>query len=231
MTRLRLLVQRTTSPAGRRPAWERWLQLMGGIAIFGLAVPLMIRSGLGLGPWDAFHYGLHRLTGMSVGLAIILVGIVIVGATYLIKVRPGPGTIVNMILIGVFADIAMLFIPAAGSWISAALMFGAGVFLTAFATGMYIGAGLGKGPRDGLMIGISQMTGWKVGHVRTGIEIAVLGIGWAMGGIVGIGTIIFALSIGPATQWSMKLFGMSDTGATREEQEKAIAEAQLGRAA
>lgn len=229
MTRLKILVQRSATP--RRPAWSRWLQLMAGIAVFGLSIPLMIQSGLGLGPWDAFHFGLHRLTGMSVGLAIIIVGIVIVGATCLIKVRPGPGTIVNMILIGVFADVAMLFVPAATSWLSAGLMFAAGVFLTAFATGMYIGAGLGKGPRDGLMIGISQMTGWKVGRVRTGIEVAVLGIGWAMGGIVGVGTLVFALTIGPATQWSLKLFGMSSTGATREEQEQAVPEARLRRAA
>lgn len=206
---------------------------MAGIALFGLAIALMIQSRIGLGPWDAFHYGLHRLTGLSVGVAIILAGIVLVGITYLINVRPGPGTIANMILIGVATDLVMLVLPTAGSWVLALLMFAAGIFLTAIATGMYIGAGLGIGPRDGLMIGISRRTGWQVGRVRMGIEVAVLGIGWAMGGIVGVGTIIFALTIGPATQWGLKLFGISSTGATREEveQEQALEAQTLPRAA
>ncbi len=199
--------------------------------LFGLAVALMIQSGLGLGPWDAFHYGLHRLTGMSVGVAIILVGVVIVAATYLINVRPGPGTIANMILIGVFADVMLQLLPPAGSWFTAVVMFAAGVLLTGFSTGMYIGAGLGKGPRDGLMIGISQRTGFSVGRVRTGLEIAVLGIGWAMGGVVGIGTIIFALTIGPATQWSLQLFGMSTTGAAPAHPVRPVSETALPRAA
>ncbi len=208
---------------------------MVGIFLFGVAITLMIQSGIGLGPWDAFHYGLHRLTGLSVGVAIILVGIILVGLTYLIDVRPGPGTVANMILIGVFTDVVMKIIPLAGTWVSAALMFLAGVLLTAFATGMYIGAGLGIGPRDGVMIGISRRTGWQVGRVRTGIEIAVLAIGWLMGGMVGVGTVIFALLIGPATQWSMKLFGISSTGATREEvereRERAVSTESLPRAA
>lgn len=204
---------------------------MVGITLFGFAVALMIQSGLGLGPWDAFHYGLHRLTGMSVGAAIILVGVVIVAGTYLINVRPGPATIANMILIGVAADVMLLLLQPAGSWFAAVVMFVAGVLLTGFATGMYIGAGLGEGPRDGLMIGISRRTGFNVGRVRTGLEIVVLGIGWAMGGVVGIGTIIFALTIGPATQWSLQLFGMSSTGATREEQDHSIPETTLPRAA
>src|SRR5690625_2336729 len=141
MSSLRLRIQRSASPEVRRPAWSRWVQLTGGIVLFGLAVALMIQSGLGLGPWDAFHYGLHRLTGMSVGVAIILVGVVIVAATYLINVRPGPGTIANMILIGVFADVMLQLLPPAGSWFTAVVMFAAGVLLTGFSTGMYIGAG------------------------------------------------------------------------------------------
>lgn len=203
---------------------------MGGIILFGFSIALMIQSRLGLGPWDALHVGIHTLTGMSVGVATILAGAVIVAGTYLINVRPGAATIANMILIGVFTDVFLLVVPPVEGWILAVPVFMSGVILTAFATGMYIGAGLGKGPRDGLMIGISQMTGWKVGRVRTGIEVVVLGLGWLMGGTVGVGTLLFAATIGPATQWGLQLFGMSATGATREEQEARVAD-ELKRAA
>lgn len=228
MSKLRLLT-RATGP--QRPTWSRWVQLACGIIIFGLSAALMIQSGLGLGPWDALHVGLHRLTGMSVGIATIIVGAVIVAGTYLIKVRPGAGTLANMVFIGVFTDVFLVYVPPVSGLPFQLAVFMGGVMLCAFATGLYISAGLGKGPRDGLMIGISQLSGWRVGPVRTGIEVIVLIVGWLMGGTVGIGTLIFAATIGPATQWGLRLFGMSATGATREEQEAALREVSMRRAA
>jgi uncharacterized protein len=191
-----------------RPIW-RWLQLFGGLALFGFAIALMVRSNLGLGPWDAFHVGIHNLTGISIGMASILVGVAIVAGSYAINVRPGPGTLANMVFVGVFIDVFMPLVPDITSLTVGIPVFMIGVILCAVATGLYIAAGFGKGPRDGLMIGISRRTGWRVGRVRTGIEISVLLAGWLMGGTVGLGTILFAATIGPATQWGLNLFGIS----------------------
>lgn len=201
-------VQYMPRSRGNAVTLGRWLRLLGGLFVFGLATALMIRSGLGLGPWDAFHVGLHLLTGMTVGTAAILVGLVIVVGTWFMGVRPGVGTIANMILIGVFVDLLLPVVPHASGW--AALPYHLiGIGLVGVATGLYISPGLGIGPRDGLMLALAQRTGQPVGRVRTGIEIAVLALGWMMGGTVGVGTILFALGIGPVTQSSLRRFGIT----------------------
>lgn len=189
-----------------------WVQLLGGLALYGLSVSLMIQSELGLGPWDAFHVGIHNIVGISVGVASILVGVAIVIGSIMINVRPGAGTLANMILIGVFIDIFLPIVPVAPDFGFSLGMFACGIALCALATGMYIAAGLGNGPRDGLMIGISRRMSWRIGRVRTGIEAVVLVCGWAMGGTVGLGTVLFAVLIGPATQWGLAAFGVSSTG-------------------
>ncbi len=196
--------------SARPSAWQtvlRWSQLLIGLYGFGVAIPLMIRSDLGLGPWDAFHVGINNLTGISIGTASILVGLVIVIASYGLGVRPGPGTIVNMILIGVFIDLMLPFIPEAPDWRWGVGYYAIAVVLSGASTGMYIGAGLGSGPRDGLMIAASRRTEWPVQRVRTLIELSALGAGWAMGGPVGVGTLLYALTVGPAVQLGLQLFG------------------------
>lgn len=186
---------------------RRWAQLVVGLFAFALATTLMIRSGLGLGPWDAFHVGLGRLTGMSVGVASIAVGFAILCGTWTIGVRPGPGTLANMVLIGIFIDVLLPVIPPATGWLALpAHLFGIG--LVGMATGLYIAPGLGEGPRDGLMLGLAERTGMTVRRVRTLLEVAVLVLGWAMGATIGIGTILFALGVGPAAQWGLRLFGV-----------------------
>lgn len=197
----------------RRTTARAWAQLLTGLLAYGLAVALMIRSNLGLGPWDAFHVGIHMLTGMSVGVASIVVGLIIVAGTTMAGVRPGAGTLANMVLIGVFIDLLLPVVPESSTWLVGLPMFIAGVVLCGFATGLYIGARLGKGPRDGLMIAISEHTTWPVRRVRTIIELTVLVAGWLMGGAVGLGTILFTVGIGPVTQWGLQLFGFSATGA------------------
>ena len=211
-SRRRLLRWRAGGP---RAAWARWLQLLAGLFVYGVSIALMIRSGLGLGPWDAFHVGLHRLTGMSVGVASIVVGLAIVAGTTFMKERPGPGTLANMVLVGVFLDLVLVVLPEAGGWAVGLAFFTAGVALCGLATGLYIAAGLGKGPRDGLMISLSERTGWPVRRVRTLIEVAVLALGWLMGGTVGVGTVLFTLTIGPVTQWGLQLFCMTATGGAK----------------
>ncbi len=198
-------------PQARRYSLQ-WGQLMAGLVVYAIAICLMIKSDLGLGPWDAFHVGIHKLTGISIGMASIMVGAVIIVGTLFLSVKPGFGTVANMVLIGVFIDLLMPFVPKSAFWGVGVLYYTAGVALSGLATGMYIAAGLGKGPRDGLMIAISSRTGSPVGRVRTVIEIVVLGFGWLMGGKIGVGTVLFALTIGPATQWGLYVFGLSATG-------------------
>jgi len=184
----------------------RWAQLVGGLAVYAVAMALLIRSGLGLGPWDAFHVGVSQFTGANLGIVVIAVGLVIVAGSWFIGVRPGPGTVANMVLIGVFIELLLPFTPAATTlWASVAYHVG-GIVLTGVATGLYIAPGLGKGPRDGMMIGVADRTGWPVGRVRTGIELSVLLLGWLMGGKLGVGTILFALGVGPATEWGLRVF-------------------------
>lgn len=191
---------------GRERAPGAWLQLIVGLFGYALAVVLMVQSGLGLGPWDAFHVGLQKLTGIPIGQASIYVGLALLVATWFIEVRPGAGTIANMILLGLMIDWLLPALPHAHSWAIGLAYFIPGVLICGLATGCYIGAGLGKGPRDGLMVGVSQRSGWPVGRTRTLIELVVLGLGWLLGAPIGLGTLIFALGIGPAAQWGMRLF-------------------------
>lgn len=194
---------------GRESSLRAWVQLLIGLLGYALAIVLMIESGLGLGPWDGFHQGLHYHTGLTIGVASILVGVVLQIGIWFIGVRPGVGTIANMILIGVFIDLLSLVIPAVHGWLWGLAYYIAGILICGLSTGFYIGAGLGKGPRDGLMIGVNQITGWPVGRVRTVIELIVLMLGWLMGATPGVGTVLFALGIGPAAQWGLRVCGVT----------------------
>ena len=194
--------------AAPRSLLARWVQLLVGLFGFAGAIAVMIRSGLGLGPWDAFHVGLHRLTGISVGTASILTGIVIVGISMMLKARPGPATVANMVLIGIFTDLLLKVLPpAAGIMIGLPYHLG-GIALIGLSSGMYLGARLGAGPRDGLMTALAARSGWSIARTRTVIELSVLGLGWAMGGKLGLGTVMFAIGVGPSVQWGMRLFGL-----------------------
>jgi uncharacterized membrane protein YczE len=185
----------------------RLLQLVVGLFGWGLGIALFIRSQLGLGPWDAFHYGVHVQTGMTVGTASILAGMVIILANLALRVRPGIATVLNMVLIGVFTDLLLPLIPDAAALPVAVMYFAAAIPLVGLASGLYIGAGFGHGPRDGLMVALTLRTGWSVRSIRTLIELSVLVLGWLMGGTVGVGTIIVTLTIGHSVQWGLRLFG------------------------
>lgn len=188
---------------------RRWLRLIAGLFVFGISINLMIASGLGLGPWDAFHVGIARLTGISVGAASMAAGAVIVAGSWWIGIRPGPGTLANMVLVGVFIDVVQPVMPRAPSFAWGLAYYAAAIPLSGLATGFYIAPGLGRGPRDGLMLGLADRTGWSVRRVRTLIELSVLGAGWAMGGRLGAGTLIFALGVGPAVQWGLRVCGVT----------------------
>ncbi len=203
---------------GQERSLRAWLQLLVGLFGYGLSITLMIESQLGLGPWDAFHVGIHNKTGISVGMASIVAGLALLIGSWFIGVRPGLGTLANMILIGVFIDVLTPLIPPAHGWAWGLAYYLPGILVCGLSTGFYIAAGLGKGPRDGLMLGVSERTGWPVGRVRTLVELIVLALGWAMGATIGVGTLLFAFGIGPAMQWGLRVCGGEAAGSRRRYQ-------------
>lgn len=183
----------------------RGAALFAGLCGYGVSMAIMVRSGLGLDPWDVFHQGLAARTGMTIGLASAVVGVVVLLAWIPLRNRPGIGTVANVVVIGVTVDLALWMIPTPTSLpVRTALMFAA-VLLNAFSTVLYIGAGLGPGPRDGLMTGLVVRTGRSVRVIRTVIEVAVLSVGWLLGGTVGVGTVVYAFGIGPLVQLFLRL--------------------------
>ena len=190
----------------RRGSTRQWVQLMIGLCLYGIAITLMLRSELGLGPWDMFHQGISRLSGLPVGVASQLVGFVLLASLLLMGVRFGWGTISNIVLIGIVTDLTLPLVPEAPNPVWAYGYYAVAMVGCGLATGAYIGAQMGAGPRDSAMMILSRRWGWPVRRVRTAIELVVLLCGWLMGGKAGVGTLIFALSIGPAAQWGLRLF-------------------------
>ena len=185
---------------------RRLLQLYVGLSLYGLSTAMFIRSDLGADPWNVFHLGVAKLLAMDIGTVIILTGVLVLLLWIPLRLRPGLGTISNVIVIGLAADVALTFIPAIDSLVARSLLLISAVIVNALATGMYIGAGFGAGPRDGLMTGINARTGWSVRSVRTAIEVSVLLLGWVLGGTFGVGTVLYALSIGPLIQICLPWF-------------------------
>lgn len=185
----------------RRDLAERGLQLLLGLFLYGVALGLMVRGGIGVSPWDVLALGVAGQSGLGYGVVTNLVAVVVLLLWIPLRQRVGIGTLLNALLIGPSADLTLAVIPAPPSiWVGAP-MFLLGLVLLAFATGLYISANFGPGPRDGLMTGLVRRTGWSVWVVRTLIEGSVLVIGFLLGGPVGVGTVIFALGIGPLVGW------------------------------
>ena len=189
---------------------RRLIQLFLGRALYGISLGLMVRANFGLDPWDVFHQGLAQHTGLSLGMMVNLIGAAVLLLWIPIRQRPGIGTIANVFLIGTFADISLWLIPPMQSLPLAMTMLVGGVCLNGVATGAYIGAGLGPGPRDGLMTGLVKRTGGSVRVIRTSIEVAVLAAGWLLGGTVGLGTVIYAIAIGPIVHRMLPIFAIPE---------------------
>ncbi|MEV4074083.1 YitT family protein [Nonomuraea fuscirosea] len=186
----------------------RLVRLYGGLALYGLATALLLESGLGNNPWGVFHQGLSLLTGMSLGTAIIVVGALVMLLWIPLRQKPGFGTVSNVIFIGLFADASMYVLPTPGHLVAEVFYLTVGVVTLALATVLYIGAGLGPGPRDGIMTGLMRL-GLSVRTSRLLIEVTVLIAGWLLGGTAGIGTLVFALAIGPLTQLFTRWFPLT----------------------
>jgi uncharacterized membrane protein YczE len=185
---------------------RRLLQLYAGLVLYGTSMALQIRAGLGLDPWDVFHQGVANHTGLSFGTVTMITGAAVLLAWIPLRQWPGLGTVSNVLVIGLSVDAALSLIPGAGPLPVQLVMLASGVFLNGVAGAAYIGAGLGPGPRDGLMTGLVRRTGGSVRVIRTSIEVTVLVTGWLLGGTVGLGTVVYAVSIGPLLHRLLPVF-------------------------
>ena len=186
----------------------RLLRLLLGLFLYSLGIIVTIRANIGYAPWDVFHVGLAKTIGINIGTASIIVGIVIVIITVLLGEKLGLGSILNMVLIGVFLDIllSLEIIPMAGNFVFGIIMDITGLIIIALASYFYISSGFGAGPRDSLMVALTRKTRLPVGICRGTIELLAVLVGWKLGGMIGIGTIISALAIGLCIQLTFKLF-------------------------
>jgi uncharacterized membrane protein YczE len=176
--------------------------------LYGISSAMLVRAGLGLEPWNVLHQGLAGRTGLSIGATSVLVGAVVLLVWIPLRQRPGLGTISNVVVFAVSVDAALAVMPAPGSLALRVPLMAAGVALNGVATGLYIAAGFGPGPRDGLMTGLHRRTGFSVRLVRTVIELTVVATGFALGGTVGIGTVLYAVAIGPLAQLFLRVFAV-----------------------
>lgn len=177
-----------------------------GLFVFAIGLVLNVRANLGLGPWNVFQVALTLWTPLTLGQISQVVGLVIIAVSYLLGIKPGFGTVANMLLIGWFIDVGMAVIPEAREPLAQYLTLAAGIALLGFGSGMYIKPAFGAGPRDSLMLGLVLKSGWRVGVIRNLLEGTVLVAGYLLGGPVGIGTVLFVLLIGPAVDVGLVLW-------------------------
>ena len=182
-------------------------RLVLGLYLVGLGLAMMIHTGLGVPPWDVLAQGVQVQTGWSFGTCAMVIGAVVLLLWIPLKQQPGIGTIINALLIGPFADLSEPLMPELNGFLLNALWLILGLISFSIGAGLYISANLGAGPRDGLMVGLTRVTGWPFWIVRTLGESVLLLTGWFLGGTVGLGTALFAISIGYLMQFTMKLFG------------------------
>ncbi len=186
------------------PTWRelrrRLPQLLVGIPVLGVGIALTLQARLGVSPYDVLHQGIAAKTGLSVGTVVILVGLVILVFWIPLRQRPGLGTVVNTLTVGLVIDLALHVVPEPDLLAARIPLLVVGILVTGLGMGLYIGAGLGPGPRDGLMTGLAAK-GFPLWAVRTVLELTALAAGWVLGGNVGIGTVAFAFSIGPLGQF------------------------------
>lgn len=196
---LQQMTPRQQLRAGRLP--RRLIQLFVGLWIFGFSMAMLIRGGLGMIPWDVFHFGVASHVPLSFGTIAIIVALFVLLLWIPLREMPGLGTVANAILVGIAADVGLAVLTTPDSLVPKIALMVGGILLNAFSTALYIGAQFGPGPRDGLMTGLARRLPVSLRVIRTGIEVVVVVIGWLLGGVVGLGTVLFALSIGPLTQF------------------------------
>ncbi len=207
------LTPREQLRAGRLP--RRVGQLLVGLVLYGVSMAMMLRSTLGLDPWDVFHSGLTQRLPLSFGEVVIVVGAVVLVAWIPLRQWPGLGTLANVVVIGLATDATLRVLAAPHAMPARIALLLGGIVLNAIAGGLYIGSQLGPGPRDGLMTGIARRSGLSIRVVRTAIELTVLAVGWSLGGVVGLGTVLYALMIGPLVQFFLPRLTVDLRGSTQ----------------
>ncbi|MFF4357772.1 YitT family protein [Streptomyces sp. NPDC001604] len=185
---------------------RRLIQLYIGLALYGASSALLVEAGLGLEPWNVLHQGLAELTGLTIGVVSIVVGAAVLLLWIPLRQRPGLGTVSNVFVVGLAMDGTLALVPSVHSLAVRVPLLLAGILLNGVATGLYISARFGPGPRDGLMTGLHRRTGRSIRLMRTAIEVAVVVTGFTLGGTVGIGTVLYAVSIGPLAQLFLRVF-------------------------
>jgi len=188
---------------------RRLTHLYVGLALYGASSALLVRAGLGLEPWGVLHQGLSERTGISIGVVSIIVGAVVLLLWIPIRQRPGLGTVSNVFAVGIAMDGTLALVPDVHGLGAQIPVTAAGIVLNGVATGLYISARFGPGPRDGLMTGLNRLTGRSIRMVRTAIEVAVVVTGFLLGGSLGVGTVLYALAIGPLAQFFLRVFDLS----------------------
>ncbi|MFD3688326.1 YitT family protein [Nocardiopsis sp. NPDC058631] len=197
------------TPVLPRPRLRRLVRLYAGLTLYGLSGALLVHSELGSMPWDVLHQGLARRTGLSIGTWSVLVGALLMLLWIPLRQKPGLGTLSNVVVVGTTVDLFLWLLPGTDSLVARVGMLVLGVLVCAVATGCYIGARLGPGPRDGLMTGLAAR-GWSVRLARTAIEVTVVATGVLLGGTVGVGTVVFAVTIGPLAHLFLPLLRMPE---------------------
>ncbi|WP_420708154.1 YczE/YyaS/YitT family protein [Streptomyces sp. 142MFCol3.1] len=200
-------VESPSGPQSRRLP-RRLVQLYVGLALYGASSALLVESGLGLEPWNVLHQGLAELTGLTIGVVSIIVGAAVLLLWIPLRQRPGLGTVSNVFVVGIAMDGTLALLPDAHTLAVRIPLLVAGVLLNGVATGLYISARFGPGPRDGLMTGLHRRTGRSIRVVRTVLELAVVATGFALGGTVGVGTVLYAVAIGPLAQLFLRVFAV-----------------------
>ncbi|WP_438387176.1 YczE/YyaS/YitT family protein [Actinopolyspora saharensis] len=208
MTKSAPRVDLSSLPVRDRPA-SRLVQLFAGLVLYGTSMAMMVRSGLGLAPWDVLHEGLAESAGTGFGVVTALIGASVLLLWVPLRQRPGLGTVANVVVVALSVDAALWLLPTVESPLVGALLLVGGVLCNGVATATYVGSRFGPGPRDGLMTGLHERTGLSLRTVRTGLEVAVLVTGWLLGGTVGVGTACYALAVGPLTQLAMPVVAVS----------------------
>ena len=184
----------------------RFVQLFVGLALYGAGCGLMVQAGIGLDPWTVFAQGLSLQTGIGIGWITNIVGFLVLLLWIPLRQKPGLGTLANILVVGTMLQVTVNVVPAIHGWVLQGMVFLAGVVLVAVSSGLYIGARFGPGPRDGLMTGLNSRLGWPIWACRLTVEATVLLVGWLLGGTVGIGTVLFAVLIGPLVHVALPIF-------------------------
>ncbi|MEU9313160.1 hypothetical protein [Streptomyces sp. NPDC048256] len=187
---------------------RRLIQLYVGLALYGASSALLVRAGLGLEPWNVLHQGLGELTGLTIGVVSIVVGAAVLLVWIPLRQRPGLGTVSNVFVVGLAMDGTLAYVPEAHGLAVQVPLLLAGIVLNGAATGLYIAASFGPGPRDGLMTGLHRRTGRSIRLMRTAVEVAVVVTGFALGGTIGVGTVLYAVTIGPLAQLFLRMFAV-----------------------